>query len=373
MKIFLIYNDNSLQDFDVKRKVNFLIDNIKEKKITYEVILYSEQDIESISWLHKKNKVNFKTIKTSCELNFCTSINSIIALNKTNGSKVFSKNNDLCKFGIKETILLKNEESYISQIVNQEITQLKELKLKETLFFVLSEKDINNIPEIVFENKTIILKSGEKITLEPKIKGDVSTYNWIPSIGLSCSDCPKPELIGDQNQTYELSITDKSGCYTIKSNVEIRIEKSCICASNLEPAVMFFDESLNLEKYDKSKSMENEWLWSIAANQTGGYRFDLLTNRSCAKKYVLKVKRHNGVVIYQNVYSINQINKGSAYHDLYPDYFVFQIKLYNEKNYLNDTRNNPFFTIEIIPIDDNDKECIENKYVSPKVSFSSCN
>ena len=43
------------------------------------------------------------------------------------------------------------------------------------------------------------------------------SYEWTPSVGLSCDDCPKPIARPERDQTYNLKISDSNGCEINKS------------------------------------------------------------------------------------------------------------------------------------------------------------
>lgn len=44
--------------------------------------------------------------------------------------------------------------------------------------------------------------------------GEASSYRWSPSLGLSCTDCRQPELRVTEEQTYQVTVTNSSGCET---------------------------------------------------------------------------------------------------------------------------------------------------------------
>jgi gliding motility-associated-like protein len=58
------------------------------------------------------------------------------------------------------------------------------------------------------------IRLGESLQLMPSITGPfpIVAYMWSPSEGLSCTDCPNPEVTPGGNTTYVLVVTDENGC-----------------------------------------------------------------------------------------------------------------------------------------------------------------
>ena len=50
------------------------------------------------------------------------------------------------------------------------------------------------------------------------------SFQWLPTIGLSCADCPDPTIQGVQDQLYIVKITDEDGCMA-SDTVRILVEK----------------------------------------------------------------------------------------------------------------------------------------------------
>lgn len=50
------------------------------------------------------------------------------------------------------------------------------------------------------------------------------TYEWTPTTGLSCPDCPNPTIQGIQDQLYIVKVTDENGCMG-RDTVRILVEK----------------------------------------------------------------------------------------------------------------------------------------------------
>src|SRR6056297_61416 len=58
------------------------------------------------------------------------------------------------------------------------------------------------------------IRLGESLQLFPVISGPfpIVNYQWSPSEGLSCFNCPNPEVTPGGNTTYTLIVTDANGC-----------------------------------------------------------------------------------------------------------------------------------------------------------------
>jgi len=85
---------------------------------------------------------------------------------------------------------------------------------------------INTItgPQITDLPSILEIDFGESITLYPEIDATPPyTIEWTPAEGLSCTDCPSPTIVDPLgNQTYQLLVTDESGCWDI-ANVAIQV------------------------------------------------------------------------------------------------------------------------------------------------------
>jgi gliding motility-associated-like protein len=65
---------------------------------------------------------------------------------------------------------------------------------------------------LTLPNDTSIIL-GDNIELLPDYNSDItSTFNWTPSLGLSCNDCPAPFALPSASILYQLTLTDEYGC-----------------------------------------------------------------------------------------------------------------------------------------------------------------
>jgi gliding motility-associated-like protein len=65
---------------------------------------------------------------------------------------------------------------------------------------------------------------GQEVAIPTTYSRDVSTYQWTPSSGLSCNDCPNPVASPDKNMQYTVTATDAAGCV---ARGEVTVTVSC--------------------------------------------------------------------------------------------------------------------------------------------------
>ncbi len=79
----------------------------------------------------------------------------------------------------------------------------------------------------------ITLSAGNTITINPTTTGNVSSYSWSPSTGLSCTNCPDPTITAGDNITYILKVTSGIGCTaTDKLNVIVTCSEGNVFVPN---------------------------------------------------------------------------------------------------------------------------------------------
>ena len=60
----------------------------------------------------------------------------------------------------------------------------------------------------------LILNLGDNLQLDANYAATTNVnFSWSPAEGLSCADCPNPEVIPTSTTTYTLTISDDNGCY----------------------------------------------------------------------------------------------------------------------------------------------------------------
>lgn len=85
---------------------------------------------------------------------------------------------------------------------------------------------VYELPQVVYAPERRFFP-GQSIMLEVKPRDGVSTYSydWFPTTGLSCSNCPNPTASLDTNMVYTITITDReTGCstYAVMSVSELK-------------------------------------------------------------------------------------------------------------------------------------------------------
>ena len=69
----------------------------------------------------------------------------------------------------------------------------------------------------------IKLSLGDKITLKPLLNFNPAHIEWVPSTGLSCSDCPEPKLQALKDIEYTVFFTDSYGC-EVQAQIKILVD-----------------------------------------------------------------------------------------------------------------------------------------------------
>lgn len=73
-----------------------------------------------------------------------------------------------------------------------------------------TQVNVQQIPILSLTDTTIII--GESVDID-LFDEAISSYNWSPNIGLSCSNCPSPTLMPLSNIQYMIAVTDTSNCF----------------------------------------------------------------------------------------------------------------------------------------------------------------
>jgi gliding motility-associated-like protein len=81
---------------------------------------------------------------------------------------------------------------------------------------------IGNLP-VTISPTSVVISAGDTVALSAS--GGL-TYNWSPSSGLSCSDCPDPDAFPTESTIYTVTVTDASGCSGSESSTII-VERIC--------------------------------------------------------------------------------------------------------------------------------------------------
>jgi gliding motility-associated-like protein len=72
--------------------------------------------------------------------------------------------------------------------------------------------DIKETPTITFPEKIVIDGRSSSIQLNPVISGDIASYLWTPSTGLSNPNIPDPVATPESTTDYTLTVVSATGC-----------------------------------------------------------------------------------------------------------------------------------------------------------------
>jgi gliding motility-associated-like protein len=80
------------------------------------------------------------------------------------------------------------------------------------------------IPQVSIAEKTVAVNAGE--TYVPSIANspDVTSWNWQPPLGLSCTNCKQPVIQPKAPMTYTLTVSNEGGC---ESSASIIVDVLC--------------------------------------------------------------------------------------------------------------------------------------------------
>jgi len=78
---------------------------------------------------------------------------------------------------------------------------------------------VNPIPKVFAGNDTTVI-TGSTIQLHTVNSADVDRWHWSPGTGLSCYDCPSPQLTVKNTITYWVAVANAGGC-TASSSITI--------------------------------------------------------------------------------------------------------------------------------------------------------
>ena len=72
------------------------------------------------------------------------------------------------------------------------------------------------------------IQFGASINLEAEVNvptDSITSINWEPSVGLSCSDCLDPEASPDETTIYTIVVVDNFGCFA-EAQIEVTVKRS---------------------------------------------------------------------------------------------------------------------------------------------------
>ena len=83
---------------------------------------------------------------------------------------------------------------------------------------------VNPLPAVDIPADNITLPSGSAYQLQAIGSSDVLSYQWTPSTGLSCYNCPNPVATVKKTNTYTVTVYNANGC---SSEDSIRLNTVC--------------------------------------------------------------------------------------------------------------------------------------------------
>lgn len=83
---------------------------------------------------------------------------------------------------------------------------------------------VNPLPSVDIPADNITLPSGSTYQLQATASNDVISYQWTPSTGLSCYNCPNPIATVNKPGTYTVTVYNSNGC---SSKDSIRLNTVC--------------------------------------------------------------------------------------------------------------------------------------------------
>ena len=81
---------------------------------------------------------------------------------------------------------------------------------------------VQQLPIVYPRDTTLII--GEEVQLDVSQKG-ISTYIWSPDNFISCAECPDPIFSAMESVSYQVAVTDTSGCFTISYPFNLNVKK----------------------------------------------------------------------------------------------------------------------------------------------------
>ncbi|MCB0519906.1 MAG: CotH kinase family protein [Saprospiraceae bacterium] len=77
---------------------------------------------------------------------------------------------------------------------------------------------------LAFDQRHIVLHTGDSIWVEPVANFQIATAEWSPSIGVNCPTCPGTFLSAPGTANYTLTATDANGC-TASASLMVQVDR----------------------------------------------------------------------------------------------------------------------------------------------------
>jgi large repetitive protein len=130
---------------------------------------------------------------------------------------------------------------------------------------VLSVSITQPAPIIITLADSFIINYGDSIVLENNYNGGIGniSFNWNPSVGLSCNDCQTPFAFPEITTGYIYTVIDETGCTATESTVvEVLIDKTIYIPNAFSPNGDGVNDIFNVAVQDVSEyelKVFNRW------------------------------------------------------------------------------------------------------------------
>jgi gliding motility-associated-like protein len=82
---------------------------------------------------------------------------------------------------------------------------------------------VQQVPEFYSNYTDTLVVVGQEFNINISSDQEGVNYQWTPTQGLSCSDCPNPIVNIEEATDYTVTIQDSASCHTVKQNIFIDI------------------------------------------------------------------------------------------------------------------------------------------------------
>ncbi len=152
----------------------------------------------------------------------------------------------------------------------------------------------------------IILVAGAEVVLDPVVTpaSSVTSYNWTPATGLSCTDCSNPTASPTQTTVYTLAITDLDGCQVLATvEVFIKTDPEIFIPNAFSPNNDTRNDIFEIKDFGSIGALEfyvfNKWGEKLYQTSEVGFKWDGTYKGSALEPgpyvYYLKATLINGL------------------------------------------------------------------------------
>lgn len=362
VKVFIYSDNESISKDQFRRYTDDIFLSDKKSGIS-EFGVYHMTSSNSFpeTWSEKKLNAQYYPQKIDCNFNQCESLRDFISSKQSGKSKLFIAPGyfecNVLEFGI-ENAPFDGSIINIKNKVQEEILLNKKLGLDISLIFYLPTQESISKPALTVNKTTYEITEGDELEFDLEFK-NTSNYFWEPSTGLDCSDCESPKASPMESVQYEVYGANEIGCLTEKKVINVDVKKKC---SGYDASKILYHSDKEL--YRRVLGNENRYL--IASDQPGSKIYYLVCSTNCCTEFSLSVHNLEGGVIWQEIYSLEQIVDNPKLSEDHTDKFIFKVDLENASNF----NSREFYTFKIKCIDEESDKF--KLYNSPPTKFVDC-